>query len=153
MITISGGHFSYADQTARSEIFNYCGDSKNVPNVFKDKEISEIVWDVFELIHDFDWYVSGDTGEGQWNKAVHEFKEKWFTDAGRAERYDRYLKDSLKEMREMLGLENLFCKDCEIFQPGKEGVYGKCKHHKYVLIHGWEKACDEHFIKKEEYSD
>lgn len=148
---MSGGYFNHQDRNAKLEIFSYCYDETDkVPDVFHDREISEIVWDVFDLIHDFDWYVSGDTGEGQWNKAVHDFKEKWFTDTGRNERYDRYLEDILKEMRELLGIENLYCHNCEVFEPESDSDYGNCKYHKNALRHKWERACKDNFIKKEE---
>ena len=57
---MSGGYFEYADRRAKDEIFGYSGD-KPKGNVFEDREITELVWDVFNLIHDFDWYQSGDT--------------------------------------------------------------------------------------------
>lgn len=57
---MSGGHFDYIDQRAKYEIFGYLGDEQQ-RNVFEDREISELVWDVFELIHDFDYYKSCDT--------------------------------------------------------------------------------------------
>lgn len=52
---MSRGHFDYIDQRAKNEIFGYFGDEQQ-RNVFEDREISELIWDVFELIHDFDYY-------------------------------------------------------------------------------------------------
>lgn len=64
---MSGGRFNYINDSAKSEIFGYfCDYAENrpqIPNVFEDREISELVYDVFGLIHDFDWYASGDTSK------------------------------------------------------------------------------------------
>ena len=49
---MSGGRFNYMDSTIKNEIFGWT----NKPiNVFEDREISELVWDVFDLIHSYDW--------------------------------------------------------------------------------------------------
>lgn len=71
---MSGGHFYYADSQAKSEIFGW---TDKPTNVFEDREISELIFDVFDLIHDYDWYVSGDTDENDWLKAKRAFKAKW----------------------------------------------------------------------------
>ena len=57
---MSGGYFDYRDSYLKNEIFGWCDDD-NPRNVFEDREISELVWDVLTLIHDFDWYKSDDT--------------------------------------------------------------------------------------------
>lgn len=70
---MSGGHFNYKDSNLKNEIFDYV----NKPSdVFEDMEISHLVWDVLELIHDYDWYASGDTGPGAYHAAKEKFKEK-----------------------------------------------------------------------------
>lgn len=73
---MSGGRFDYMDRAAMNEIFGCCH-SDNVPNVFEDKEISELIYDVFNLIHDYDWYASGDTSEEDYLRAKKVFKDKW----------------------------------------------------------------------------
>ena len=73
---MSGGYFEYADRRAKDEIFGYSGD-KPKGNVFEDREITELVWDVFNLIHDFDWYQSGDTCKETYLLKKAEFKKKW----------------------------------------------------------------------------
>ena len=72
---MSGGHFGYADSRAMDEIFGWFVEKP--PNVFEDREISELIFDVFNLIHDFDWYKSGDTDEDDYLKAKTAFKKKW----------------------------------------------------------------------------
>ena len=75
VIKISGGRFDYIDSRCKEEIFGYWTDKPR--NVFEDKEISELIWDVFDLIHDYDWYASGDTGEETYLRAKAAFKRKW----------------------------------------------------------------------------
>lgn len=74
---MSGGHFNYDDSRLKSTIFDY-GDK--VSNQFEDSEISRLVWDVLDLIHEYDWYISGDTGKQDYLKAKREFKKKWLRD-------------------------------------------------------------------------
>lgn len=72
---MSGGHFDYMDSSLKTEIFRY---SDEPWNALEDPEISELVWDVLDLIHDYDWYRSGDTCEETYLKSKREFKKKWF---------------------------------------------------------------------------
>lgn len=76
---MSGGHFGYVDSQLKNEIFGYV----DCPtNVFEDREISELVWDVLDLIHAYDWYASGDTCKETYLKARTEFKQKWMGNRG-----------------------------------------------------------------------
>ena len=72
---MSGGYFSYLDSQLKREIFGW---SDGFTNRFEDREISELVWDVLTLIHDYDWYASSDTCEETWLNAKRKFKRKWF---------------------------------------------------------------------------
>jgi len=72
---MSGGRFDYQDSNLKSTIFGW---TDKPANVFEDREISELVWDVLNLIHEFDWYQSGDTDEEDYLKAKKAFKTKWF---------------------------------------------------------------------------
>lgn len=76
---MSGGRFDYLDSQLKNEIFGY-GDKPT--NVFEDREISELVWDVLDLIHHFDWYASGDTCKETYLKKKAEFKKKWLSNRG-----------------------------------------------------------------------
>ena len=71
---MSGGHFEYKDSSLKDEIFGW-GDTPT--NAFEDREISELVWDVLDLIHDYDWYVCGDTCKQTYLEAKAKFKRKW----------------------------------------------------------------------------
>lgn len=94
---MSGGRFNYQDSSLKDEIFGY---ADKVTNVFEDREISELVWDVLDLIHDYDWYASGDTCEETWLKQKAKFKKKWFE----TPRMDR-LKKIIDETAEGFKLE------------------------------------------------
>ena len=95
---MSGGHFNYIDQRAKNEIFGYFGEEKE--NVFEDREISELVWDVFELIHDFDYYKSCDTGKEDYIKSKAAFKKKWF--GKRPERVKQIIDEAIAEVKQEL---------------------------------------------------
>lgn len=104
---MSGGRFNYVDSNARSEIFGWCYDNEHIPNVFEDREISELVWDVFNLIHDYDWYASGDTGKDTYLTQKSAFKRKWFSNRGvRVRRIVDDAVDNLKqELYETFGIK------------------------------------------------
>ena len=76
---MSGGRFDYKDSSLKNEIYGWTDEPSNV---FEDSEISELVWDVLDLIHDFDWYKSGDTGKEDYLEAKAKFKKKWFSNRG-----------------------------------------------------------------------
>lgn len=94
---MSGGRFDYRDMELRSEVFGY-GDKPT--NVFEDREISELVWDVLDLIHEFDWYTCGDTSEDSYLKAKAEFKKKWFS--SQEERTKKIIDEAIAELKDEL---------------------------------------------------
>lgn len=86
---MSGGHFNYDNDRACNEIFGW-GVSADYGtrgfeqskiarklNPLEDLVISEIVFDVFCLLHSYDWYCSGDTCEETYREDVKRFKKKW----------------------------------------------------------------------------
>lgn len=104
---MSGGRFDYKDMGLKSEIFGW---TDTPSNVFEDREISELVWDVLDLIHDYDWYASGDTGKETYLEAKREFKKKWFSNRG--VRVRRIIDDAVNEVRNEL-YETFDMKDTE----------------------------------------
>lgn len=76
---MSGGHFDYVDSRLKEEIFGW---TDKPGNVFEDREISELVWDVLNLIHEYDWYASGDNCKETYLKHKAAFKKKWFSNRG-----------------------------------------------------------------------
>lgn len=93
---MSGGHFNYKDSALKNEVFGW----NDCRNVFEDREISEIVWDTLNLIHDFDWYISGDTCEDDYLKSKARFKKKWLDNKG--VRGKRIIDESVDELRQEL---------------------------------------------------
>lgn len=91
---MSGGRFRYDNDTLCREMFNWSlnpeyGLGKHPDyvtsvkaarriNPMKDKVISEMLYDMFCLIHSFDWAESGDTDEEQYREDIMYFKRKWF---------------------------------------------------------------------------
>lgn len=95
---MSGGHFSYEDGRLKYEIFG----SRDKPwNALEDREISELVWDVLELIHVFDYYQCSDTSKETYLKAKDSFKKKWFG-GNRGLRVRRIVDEALEEIRKEL---------------------------------------------------
>lgn len=94
---MSGGYFDYSDSHLKGEIFGW---SDRPTNVFEDKEISELVWDVLDLVHDFDWYKSGDTCEASYLEAKRTLKDKWLKHDG--DRVKRIVDETLAECKEEL---------------------------------------------------
>ena len=98
---MSGGHFNYANNSLQQEIFPYSWSGTRDPrdDPFHDLEISELVFDVFNMIHDLDYYESGDYGEGTYRKKITVFKDKWFGKGSRAKRMTKYIDESIAALR------------------------------------------------------
>ena len=105
---MSGGRFNYQDMTLKDEIFGYAKRDE-IQNVFEDREITELIYDVFDLIHDYDWYASGDTSKTTYLEAKAEFKKKWLDNRG--VRVKRIVDDAImnvkKELYETYGLSDV----------------------------------------------
>lgn len=89
---MSGGLFDYKNDYLTHEIFDWQASADyglgmgkynlNVAgarkiNPMQDKQLSELVYDVFCLLHSLDWYRSGDTCEDTYRADVDFFKKKW----------------------------------------------------------------------------
>ena len=92
---MSGGRFGYYNKYLKDEMFAY-DDRPN--NVMEDDEISELVWDVLELIRVFDYYCCKDTGRDTYIKRKNEFKKKWF--GNRSERLEQIVDKKIDQLRE-----------------------------------------------------
>lgn len=78
---MSGGHWNYQNDRLKTELFGYWNDDKFNPkyhNIVEDIKLSALIFDVFELLHDYDWYASGDYCEETWIESKKKFKDKWF---------------------------------------------------------------------------
>lgn len=111
---MSGGHcFDYRDISLAGDIFGYGRldydmDSKENKesrkivrkrNYFEDAEISELIYDIFCLMHSFDWYKSGDIDENDYRESVKYFKTKWF-DTPRNEQIEKVITNSIEQLKE-----------------------------------------------------
>lgn len=111
---------------------------------FGDKELDELVADLATLFHDREWFLSGDTCEGDWRESRDAFKEKWFTQHGRQERVEKYLSDIAEEVRRTFGISEVYCKNCKHWtQEPKSERYGRCEFVKGCLLHRSE-SCERY---------
>lgn len=101
---MSGGRWNYTNDVLVHEILGYYFDVgygldgkehdrylKDAihENALADPEISGLVYDIFCLLHSYDWAESGDTDMNDYQKDVEIFKKRWFKKAR---------KDRIKEM-------------------------------------------------------
>lgn len=112
---MSGGSLNYF----------YCQLQDHVGD-FGDKELDELVSDLAELFHDREWFLSADTGLGDWEEARNEFKEKWFTKHGRQKRIEKYLAEMAEEIRRTFGMSKVYCENCKHW-AGRGERYGDCE--------------------------
>ena len=101
---MSGGHFDYKDMELSSSIFGY---SSEPVDAFEDEVFSRLIWDALNVIHKYDWYISGDTGLEDYLKALQAFKKKWLQ--GSAEKRARAILEEKssaikKELYESFGV-------------------------------------------------
>lgn len=75
-----------------------CFKLNDAADYIEDKEIKELTKDLADLLHDLEWYESGDYGRDTYEKSLKEFRKKWFGDS-RNDRLKRYLKVSLDELK------------------------------------------------------
>ena len=111
-----------------------------------DKELNELVADLATLFHDREWYLSGDTGEGDWNEARDAFKEKWFTEHGRQERIEKYLAEFAEEVRQTFGMSRRYC------WSTVEGykTHGRCELDTRYMTHPSD-SCDKDSFEEKEH--
>lgn len=120
---------------------------------FGDKELNELVFDLSELFHDREWFLSGDVGEGDWNYVRDRFKKKWFTEIGRKDRIEKYLAEFTEEIRRSFGISEKYCETCKRWErknPGSD--YGNCELERHYLFHEKE-HCDKWERREESNGD
>lgn len=84
---MSGGYLDYI-----------CFKLENITDRIDDKEIKELIKDLADLLHDYEWWQSGDYGRDSYDKKLKEFKTKWFGD-NRNDRLKDYLSTALDEVK------------------------------------------------------
>ena len=131
---MSGGHLNYF----YSDLEGHVGD-------FGDRELDDLIKDLVDLFHEREWFLSGDTGEGNWVEVRNSFKEKWFTKDGRKKRIEKYLDDLKNEVLDSFGMSDRYCENCKHWtQDKREGYekYGDCDIGGSCLMHRKE-SCDK----------
>lgn len=87
---MSGGLFDYRDASLCDDITGVypriglnneeqpeLAKAARTLNKLEDNDVSEMCYDLFCLLHSFDWYRSGDTVRSDYEADVKAFKEKW----------------------------------------------------------------------------
>ena len=94
---MSGGSYSY----------RYCTLLNECENAMYDAEMNDMIKDLAGVLHDLEWWVSGDTSEEKYRKTLAEFKAKWFK-GDRVERLKGYIDEQVAivqgQLYSMLGL-------------------------------------------------
>lgn len=85
---MSGGSYSYIGSRLEDECAG---------RMF-DAEMNELIKDLSEVLHELEWWQSGDCLEETYRKSVTEFKEKWFK-GSRDERLKGYIDKSIEELK------------------------------------------------------
>lgn len=112
---MSGGRWDYQNDHLCEELFRVYPDygiattpelfldrrAARKADPFDDKLVSELVFDVFCLMHSLDWFKSGDTCEETYKEDLQVFREKWIRTI-KKERVKELIDDSLAEVKEDL---------------------------------------------------
>lgn len=84
---MSGGYLDYI-----------CYELNDIADRIDDREIKDLVKDLADLLHDYEWWQSGDYGSETYYETRNKFKAKWFGD-NRNERLKDYLNTALDEVK------------------------------------------------------
>ena len=86
-----------------------------------EKVLEDALKDFAELLHAREWYLSCDTGEGDWHEARDVFLAKY------------------------LNIEPVtpYCEDCEHWHPQQDSEYGSCECNKRHLYHRCDPVCEQ----------
>lgn len=63
-----------------------------------DREMNLLMLDLVKVLHDLEWWQSGDCGEETYQKTLSEFKDKWF-DGDRVERLQNIITEATDKLR------------------------------------------------------
>lgn len=88
---MSGGSYNYIYITLLNECEN---------NMF-DPEMNEMIRDLSDVLHDVEWWQSGDISEKDYRKTLSKFKHKWFY-GDREKRLKRYIDEQITIIKRQL---------------------------------------------------
>lgn len=66
-----------------------------------DAEMNDLITDLCEVLHDLEWWQSGDTSEESYRKTLAKFKAKWFK-GNRKVRLKGYIDEQIGMVRSQL---------------------------------------------------
>lgn len=66
-----------------------------------DAEMNDLVKDLSKVLHDLEWWQSGDSSEDQYRETLAKFKAKWFK-GDRQERLKGYIDEQIGIVRSQL---------------------------------------------------
>ena len=66
-----------------------------------DAEMNDMIKDLVEVLHDLEWWQSGDSSEKKYRVTLSKFKQKWFH-GNREERLKRYIDEQTSIVRRQL---------------------------------------------------
>lgn len=70
-------------------------------NNMHDAEMNDLIKDLCKVLHDLEWWDSGDISEEAYRKTLLAFKKKWFKD-DRAERLKGYIDEQIGVVKSQL---------------------------------------------------
>lgn len=85
---MSGGSFDYAYYKL-----------DELSHLTSDKEIADLLKDLADLMHDEEWWKSGDYSKTQYKNTLKKFKAKWFGKDARNERLKKYVMEELENLK------------------------------------------------------
>lgn len=66
-----------------------------------DAEMEDLITDLANVLHDLEWWQSGDCSEDTYRKSLIEFKTKWFK-TSRSKRLKSYIDEQVESVRSQL---------------------------------------------------
>lgn len=66
-----------------------------------DAEMNDLIVDLSDLLHDLEWWQSGDYSEDAYRKSLMKFKTKWFK-TSRSKRLKSYIDKQVDDVRNQL---------------------------------------------------
>lgn len=102
--------YDYKAADLLSEIFGWNYSECPLKNPMEDREISDLTYDLLNLIRTFEKYKEGDWGEYRYLDAKAEFKKRWLQDNKRmrVQRViDEAIEDCRKELYKTYGIEQV----------------------------------------------
>lgn len=88
---MSGGSYSYIYSRLEEE----CG------RRMYDAEMNDLIKDLCDVLHDLEWWQSGDYSEDQYRETLEKFKAKWFK-GNRKNRLKGYIDEQIGIVRSQL---------------------------------------------------